>query len=67
MSKKLIIESGATFMDIESYTDLETECYKMSAELEWYKRFHDYIKSSALIDSMKYEEICNFLYSEDDR
>lgn len=67
MSKKLIIESGATFIDIQSYTDLETEGYKMSAELEWYRRFHDYIKASALIDSVDYIEVCNFINSEDDR
>ena len=67
MSKKLIIESGATFIDIKSYTDLEAEAYKMSAELEWYRRFHDYIKSSALIDGLDYKEVCNFLLSEDDR
>lgn len=67
MGKKLIIQSGDTFIDIQSYTDLETEGYKMSAELEWYKRFHDYIKSSALIDELDYKQICNFLFSEDDR
>ena len=40
--------------------------YKMSAELEWYKRFHDYVKTNQL-DEIDYKKICNFLFSEDDR
>ena len=51
----------------EEIERLNDEGYKMSAELEWYKRFHDYIKRSTFIDGEDYIEVCNSLCSEDDR
>ena len=39
----------------------DEEAYKMSAELEWYKKFHDYIHTQGIIQQSKYEEIYNYI------
>ena len=44
----------------------EEEGYRMSAELEWYRRFHDYARDHDMSE-MDYKRVCKFLFSEDDR
>ena len=44
----------------------EEEGYKMSAELEWYKRFVDHIRRNVMNEE-DYREACRFILSEDDR
>ena len=64
--KKLTEENGHTFVDIESYQALEEENYRMSAELERYRRFYDYVRDN-MINEEDYNETCRFIFSEDDR
>lgn len=55
---------------IEEYSlevfELKKEAFNLSAELEWYKRFHDIVKQDILTDE-KYSMLCKWMYSEDDR
>lgn len=45
---------------------LNDEGYKMSAELEWYKRFVDHIRRNVMNEE-DYREACRFIFSENDR
>jgi hypothetical protein len=44
----------------------DEEAYKMSAELEWHKKFHNYVRDHDM-NEMDYKLVCKFLSSEDDR